>query len=38
VLDPKKPSRIGEPGVKALKQACKEHDGAPWCKGITGCP
>lgn len=38
VLDPKKPSRIGEPGVKALKQACKEHDDAPWCKGITGCP
>jgi TPR repeat protein len=38
VVDPKRPPRIGEAGVKALKQACREHADAPWCKGIASCP
>lgn len=38
VLDPKKPPRIGELGVRVLRAACKEHADSPWCKGIAACP
>lgn len=37
-FDPKSPPKIGERGVKILKQSCKETAGAPWCKGIASCP
>ncbi|MCU0656121.1 MAG: sel1 repeat family protein [Polyangiaceae bacterium] len=38
ILDPKPPERIGEEGAAALRAACKENGGAPWCRGVKSCP
>lgn len=36
-LDLKPPTRIGEKGVRALKQSCQATLSAPWCKGVKSC-